>query len=287
MTELPDSLVRFDRLLERAVERDLRHRRRHDRRRLVLRVSAATAGAGAIAFGAASLLGEDAAVVGPSVVGRASAHERAAAVLSPARGSIVHELASYRHVAGDGSVSRWREETWRQTSPPYARRHVTTREGGVRVETATVGRRPARLYDAATGTLYTNPPSAGAALGTPMPATDGDPLRRQLLELLRSDDARDVTEATRGERRVVRFAFDDVGSGARWTYVVDARTYAPVVLTTSTADGARTTTRFDRYETLPGTERNQALLSLREQHPRAAIDATEAGYREAQARVYR
>jgi hypothetical protein len=285
MTELPDSLVRFDRLLERAIERDLRHHRRRDRRALALRVSAATALAGAIAFGAASVLDEDSPVLGTSVVGRAAAHERAAAVLSPARGSIVHELAVYRHEAPDGSVARWREETWRQTSPPYARRQVTTRDGGSRQETATVGRRATQLYDPATGTIYTNPPSSGPALGTPMPATEGDPLRTQLLELLRSDEARDATEKTRG----IRFQLDNVapdGSRIRWTYVVDARTYEPIVLTTATPDGARTTTRFERYDTLPGTERNEALLSLRAQHPGATVDRSEAGYAEAQARLY-
>jgi hypothetical protein len=289
MTELPDSLVRFDRLLERAVERDRRHSRRRARRRLALRLSAATAVAGTIAFGAASLLGDDDPVNLISIVSAASAHERAAAVLDPARGSIVHEVASYRSVGSDGSVSRWREETWRQTSPPYARRHVTTRDRGIRVETATVGRRPTRLYDAATDTIYTNPPSSGPALGTPMPATEGDPLRTQLIELLRSGGARDATETTRGQRRVIRFKFDNVwpdGSIVRWTYVVDAGTYEPILLTTSTADGARTTTRFERYETLAATEQSKALLDLRAQHPRATVDATETGYQEAQARVY-
>jgi hypothetical protein len=285
MTDLPDSLVHFDRLLERAVERDLRRHRLRARRRLVVRAVAATAAAGVIAFGAASLLGGQA----PTVVDRASAHERAAAVLSPARASIVHEVARYRHVTPDGTVDRWREETWRETSPPYGRRHVTTHGGGIRIETATVGRRATRLYDATTRTIYTNPPSSGAALGTPMPATEGDPLRAQLRELLRSDDARDVTETTRGGRRVVRFELDDAGPGGHaveWTYVVDADSYEPIALTTATPDGARTTTRFERYETLPATEESKALLSLRAQHPGATIDATEAGYREAQARVY-
>jgi len=289
MTELPDSLVRFDQLLERAIERDRRHRQRRARRRIAVRLSAATAVAGAIGFGGAYLLGDDTPVGGRSVVSVAAAHERAAAVLSPGRGSIVHEVASYRHVNPDGSVSRWRDETWRQTSRPYARRQITTRDGGIRVETETVGRRATRLYDAATDTIYTNPPSSGPALGTPMAASDGDPLRTQLLELLHSADARDVTETTRGQRRVIRLQFDNMwpdGSVVKWTYIVDAGTYEPILLATSTADGARTTTRFERYETRAATEQSMALLSLRAQHPRASVDATEAGYREAQARLY-
>ena len=289
MTELPDSLIRFDEQLERAIERDMRRRRRRAPRRLTLRLGAATAVAGAAAFGAASLLGDDARVGGTPVVAVASAHERAAAVLSPGRGSIVHEIATYRHVAPDGGVARWREETWRETSPPYARRRLTTRDGSIPTETVTVGSGLTRLYDAATETIYTNPPSGGPALGTPMPATEGDPLQAQLLELLRSDDARDATAATRGQRRVVRFRFDNAwpdGTVVRWTYVVDARTYAPILITTTAPDGARTTTRFERYETLAATQESEALLSLRDQHPSATVDATEAGYREAESRLY-
>jgi hypothetical protein len=108
------------------------------------------------------------------------------------------------------------------------------------------------------------------------------PLRTQLTELLRSEDARDATATTRRQRRVIRFELDNVwpdGSVVKWTY-------EPILLTTSTADGARATTRFERYETLAATEENKALLSLRAQHPDAAIDATEAGYQEAQARLY-
>jgi len=289
MTDLPDSLVRFDQLLERAIERDMRDRGRRARRRLALRVSAGTAIAAAIAFGTAWLLGDESRIAGPSVVGVASASERAAAVLSPAAGSLVHEVAIHRHLAPDGGVTRWRDETWRQTSPPYARRHVTTRDGGARIETATVGRRATQLYDAATATIYTNPPSSGPALGTPMPATDGDPLSSQLLELLRSEDAHDVTETTHGQRRVIRFRFDNAwpdGSVVRWRYVVDARTYEPILLSTSTADGAKTTTRFERYETLAATDEHKGLLDLRAQHAGAEIDDTEAGYQQAQARMY-
>lgn len=288
MSDLPDSLVRFDERLERAIERDTRRNRGRAPRRLALRLAATTAVAALTAFAAVSLLGDEGRVGGAPVLGVASAHERAAAVLSPDRGSVVHELAAYRHVAPDGRVAAWREETWRETSPPYARRQVTIRDGA-RVETATVGSGATRLYDAATDTIYTNPPSAAPSLGTPAPATEGDPLRAQLVELLRSDAGRDATTTTRDERRVIRFRFDNRwpdGSVVRWTYVVDARTYAPIVLTTATADGGRTTTRFERYETLSATGEDEALLSLRAQHPGAAVDRTEAGYAAAQARLY-
>jgi hypothetical protein len=284
MTELPDSLVRFERQLERAIERD---QRRHPRG-LALRFGAGLAVAATAAFGAASLLSDEAPVGGPPAVERAAPHERAAAVLSPARASIVHEVASHRHVSADGSVSRWRDETWRETTPPYARRQVTTRAGGSRAETATVGAGPTQLYDAATDTIYTNPPASGPALGTPEPAAEGDPLRAQLLELLRTRDPRDVSAARHRERRAIRFQLDQAapdGSAVRWTYLVNAETYEPILLTVGTTGGSLTTTRFDRYEALRATEATKRLLSLRAQHPGAKVDATEAGYRAALARL--
>jgi hypothetical protein len=222
-------------------------------------------------------------------VATATAAERAAAVLSASPGSIVHHVATYRQTVPDGSVSTWREETWRQTSRPYTRREVTTRAGGIRIETATVGERDAWLYDAATDTIYTNAPDGGPALGTPMPAADGDPLREQMVELLRSRDARAVSRSTAGGREVIRFAYEDAlpdGQAVAWTYVVDAGTYEPIRLTSASPDGSRVTTLFRTYEALDATAETRALLSLRAQHPGAVVDRTEAGYQAAQDRMY-
>jgi hypothetical protein len=251
-------------------------------------VTAATGIALAAALGLAALPGEKAAIAPPGVA-TASAAERAAAVLNPAPGSIVHEIASYRQ-SGPGGVSTWREETWRQTSRPFARRAITTRHGRPGIETSTVGDRPTQLYERARNTIYTNPPDAGPALGTPMPATDGDPLAQQMAQLLRSGHARAVTRSTAGGRAVIRFAYIDAvpgGGAVKWSYVVDADSYRPVRLTATSADGSRVETRFDTYQTLEPTEANQGLLSLSAQHPGAAVDATEAGYAAAQARLDR
>jgi hypothetical protein len=284
-TPLPDSLVRFGEQLERAIERE-RGLGRHGRR-IAIRVTAATIVAVAAGLVVGSLP-HDKTAVGPSGVATASAAERAAAVLSAAPGSIVHEIASYRQ-AGPGGVSRWREETWRQTSRPYARRELTTRAGSVRIETATLGDGPAQLYDPATNTIYTNPPDSGPALGTPMPATDGDPLAEQMARILRSGEAHAVSRSSAGGRAVIRFAYTNPlpqGGAVKWNYVVDADSYRPLRLTATSPDGSRTETRFDAYQALDPNETTNALLSLTAQHPDATHDGTQAGYAAAEARLY-
>jgi hypothetical protein len=282
-TPLPHSLLRFGEQLERSIERDLAAGARR-RRRIAIRLSAATAAGAAIAAGVVSLPVADTTIAPPGGhLATASAAERAAAVLSPPGRSIVHTVASYRAVAPDGTLSTWREETWRQTVRPYARREVTTR-GGVRIETASVGDRPAALYDARTNTVYTNPPAGGPALGTPMPARDGDPLAAEMAQLLRSSDPRSVSRSG----GAIRFASDNRwpdGEVVRWTYVVDAKTFRPLRLTTASPGGTRVTTRFATYETLGATARTDALLDLRAQHPGASVDRSAAAYAAAQARL--
>ncbi len=278
-TPLPDSLTRYGELLERAVDRD---RLASGRRRRHVRAAAISAATVAVVLGAISLPGGGSNVVPPRMP-TASAAERAATVLLAPAGSIVHEEASHRHVAADGSVQTWRVETWRDTSKPYARREISTR-GDVRIETATVGDEPAQLYDPATNTIYTNPRAGGPALGTPMPATDGDPLRAQMANLLRSRDA----HAVRRSGSLIRFAYTNPlpdGGAVEWTYVVDAKSYRPLRLTAADPDGSRTTTRFRAYDALAATAETKALLDLRAQHPDATVDRTEAGYAAAQARI--
>jgi hypothetical protein len=284
-TPLPDSLVRFGEQLERAIERE-RRLGRHGRR-IAFRVIAATTVAVAAGLGVTALP-DDKTVVAPPGVATASAAERAAAVLSAAPGSIVHEIASYRQT-GPGGVSSWREETWRQTSSPYARRELTTPPTPVRNETATAGDRPAQLYEPATDSIYTNPPETAPALGTPMPATDGDPLAEQMAHFLRSGDAHAVSRSSADGRAVIRFAYTNPlpeGGAVKWSYVVDADSYRPLRLTATSPDGSRVETDFDAYQALEPTETTKALLSLNAQHPDATVDRTEAGYMAAQARLY-
>jgi len=284
VTRLPDSLIGFGRELERAIARDLRAERSARRRRTTARVAAALAAAGAIGAAVVSLPDHDAPIVG-TIVDRASASERAAAELIHAPGSLVHEVAVHRSVGSDGRVTGWRDESWRETSPPYRRREVRTRADGTRIETAAVGSAPTQLYDAATDTIYTNPPRSGPALGTPAPAGDGDPVRRQILRLLRSRDAGETSRLDVGGRDAIRFVFRQVTPGDHpptWTYIVDATTFTPIQLAIDGA-GARDTITFETYDTID--DYDERLLSLRAAHPDATVDATEAGYEAARARV--
>jgi hypothetical protein len=283
---LPDSLIRFRGDLERAIARDLIAERSARHRRTMARGAAALAAVAAIAFGVVALAPDDAPVVG-RIVDSASASQRAAAVLSAAAGSLVHEVAVHRRARSDGSMSTWREESWRETSAPHRRRHVTTRADGTRIETATVGSEAAQLYDAARDTIYTNPPRSGAALGTPAPAGDGDPLRAQILQLLRSRDAREISRQQVRGRDAIRFVYRNAapgGSVVTWTYAVDATDFTPIEVTTAVAGEPRDTITFETYESTHGYD--ERLLSLRAAHPDADVDATEAGYEAARARLY-
>jgi hypothetical protein len=288
VTNLPDSLVRFGGELEGAIARELRAERSSRRRRTATRVAVAMTAAGAIGLGVVALPGGDGPVAG-RVVDLASASERAAAVLTPASGSIVHEVAVHRELGPDGSVSRWREETWRETSPPYRRREVTTREDGSRVETAATGSAAADLYDPARDTIYTTPPASGPALGTPVQAAEGDPLQTQIADLLRSPGASEPTRVTVDGRDAIRFAFRNRtpdGAVVAWTYVVDASSFRPLRIQIQDPGGSRAQIRFATYGVTKEQDGDRQLLDLRGAHPSATVDATTAGYAAARARLY-
>jgi hypothetical protein len=288
VTTLPDSLVRFGGELERAIARELGAERLARRRRTATRFGIALAAAGAIGLGVVSLPSDEGPVSG-RVVDLASASERAAAVLVPASGSIVHEVAVHRQLHSDGTVSHWREESWRETSPPYRRRQVTTRSDGTWVETAAIGSEAAHLYDPASDTIYTTPPDSGPALGTPAPAVEGDPLQAQIVELLRSPGARELTRRKVDGHDSIRFVFRNrtpEGGFVVWTYLIDASSFRPLRMVVEAPGGSRSTIRFEMYEVTKEHDDGQRLLSLRAAHPSASVDATEAGYEAARARLY-
>jgi hypothetical protein len=84
-----------------------------------------------------------------------------------------------------------------------------------------------------------NPPDTGPALGMPMPANpDGDPLSEQMALLLRSGAARSIRRGA----GAISFAYDN--GGDHRTYVVDAESYRPLRLTSTSPGGARLTARF-------------------------------------------
>jgi hypothetical protein len=288
VTNLPDSLVRFGGELEGAIARDLRAGRASRRRRAATRLAVAATAAGAIGIGVVALPGGDGS--GPGrVVDLASASERAAAVLTPAPGSIVHEVAVHRELGPDDTVSQWREETWRETSPPYRRREVTTRADGSRVETAAIGSEAAALYDPARDTIYTTPPPSGPALGTPVQAAEGDPLQTQIAHLLRAPGASEPTRVTVDGRDSIRFAFRDRTPDrafVAWTYVVDASSLRPLRIQIQDPGGSRAQIRFTTYGVSKEQDGDRQLLDLRGAHPGATVDATAAGYAAARARLY-
>jgi hypothetical protein len=248
---LPPSLVHFERQLEHAID-DRRSRRR---RGLALRATAAAAAAAAIALGVLSALPGNDGLPGPEP----SAAARAAAVLSPSDGAILHTvvLTTLKHL--DGSVDRGRTETWQQTSPPYDKREKSERElasadGAV------------QYYNPRTNTIHTTAPNV-APERAPRPGTGGGDLREDMLGLLRSSDAREEGRITVEGRPAIRI----VSTEWKETLVIDAVTAEPIEYRITSDEGVRVTNRFQTYELLADTDANRRLVSLRAQHPDATV----------------
>jgi hypothetical protein len=255
MNELPTSLVRFERQLERAIRLDRGRRRR----RVAFRLAAVGVGALAIALGALSVLPGD----GP---GRSTV-ARAATALSPPGGKILHTVILTTENWPDGEVIASRSETWQQTSPPYD--HRTVMGGRRQRELAMRDGRP-ESYDARTNTIYIVVP------GTKLPPLErpvGSPEDRLLDDLrtfLRSGLAREDGRVNVRGRTAIRIV--SVGSGSSLKRIlVDAETYRPIESFSVSDEGVRVTSRYETYEELPATEANLALLSLRRQHRDAAV----------------
>lgn len=113
------------------------------------------------------------------------------------------------------------------------------------------------------------------------PAPVEEPFREEILRLLNSGRAVPAGPASVDGRKAIRIVSADGHS----TYVVDARTYAPIEWTTN-GDGASVTLRFPVYEELPVTRATRALLSLEAQHPTARINRSDRDYEAAQARLF-
>jgi hypothetical protein len=296
VNSLPTTLIEFRRDLEAAVARDLARRRRV--RPLAVR-GAVVLGAAACAVTAASSVGFFG-QGGPSIV------ERASAALALHDGSILHVTVAGRQNNGDGTVSTWRDESWQSTSEPYERRQLEHVGADPTTETSAAGDSQA-LYDAATNTVYVRtdpptPPAVGKGLrwktstgkvhrvvvttGRPAPPKPQDdpieePFRREVLELLRSGNARELGPVTLGGRPAIRIA----GNDGNATYFVDAKTYDPIEFRT-VGDGGSTSLRFVVYETLPLTASTRALLSVEAQHPKAKLTHDPVAYQAAQSRLF-
>jgi hypothetical protein len=229
--------------------------------RLALRLAVAGVAAAAVAFGVLSLLPGS----GPSPVARA------AAVLEPSRGTILHWVAVETRVNPDATRSTGRTESWRLQSPPFDERSVTAGR-----ETATTDGRP-QAYLPSENTLHVLPPETELPPSSGSPGT-GDRALDGIRGYLSSGQAREAGTVTVDDRRAVRIVV--TGSRPKSTYLVDATTYEPIELRGVADDGTIVTTRFETYELLPATTANRALLSLRKQHPGATVvrDVTVEGF---------
>jgi hypothetical protein len=253
---LPPSLVRYESQLEDAISR---HRRRRPRR-LALRVAASGMAAAAVALGLLSVLPGDGVLpgTGPSAVARA------AALLAPSDGTILHTVVLTTLTYRDGSTSTERSETWQQSSAPYDHRTVSG-SGNARRETAMVAGSP-QAYVALTNTVYTVVP--GTKLPPPRPSSEGGQgLVDRLRVLLASGGAREDGRVTVAGRDAVRIVLSPNG-----TLVVDAETYEPIEWSAVSDEGITETNRVETYERLPATEAALAGLDLRTRYPDAAVE---------------
>jgi hypothetical protein len=107
-----------------------------------------------------------------------------------------------------------------------------------------------------------------------------EPFRQEILRLLQSGAVADGGVLV-GGREALRIVSRD----GRTTYLVDARTYAPIELRTK-GNGGEVTLTFRAYEELPLTAANRTLLSLTAQHPTADVNRDPADYRDAEGRLF-
>jgi hypothetical protein len=296
VNSLPNTLIDFRRQLEDAITQDLGRRPRA--RSLLVRSAVVLAAAGSVVAWASIAGVFDGPA--PTVV------ERASAALTVKEGTILHVTIVGRQNNGDGTQATWRDESWQSTSAPYERRQVEQVSDDPIAETSSVGDAEA-LYDAKTHTVYLrNEPAALPASGKVLrwkngeekpqrvivsggrpapPKTQNDPMeepfRREVLELLRSGDAREMGRVTLAGRQAIRI----VGNGGNATYFVDPKSYNPIEFRT-VGNGGSTSLRFVVYETLPLSTANRALLDVRAQHPGASVNDDPAAFQAAQSRLF-
>jgi hypothetical protein len=192
---------------------------------------------------------------------------RAATALSPPGGKILHTVILTTEKWPDGEVIASRSETWQQTSRPYDHRTVI---GGQRQRELAMRNGSPESYDAGTNTIYIVVPGTKLPpLRRPVGAFE-DRLIDDLRSFLRSGLAREDGRVTVRGRAAIRIV--SVGSGSSLKRIlVDAETYLPIESFSVSDDGIRVASRYETYEELAASEANLALLSMRRQHPDAAV----------------
>ena len=275
MNPLPPSLDRFEHELGAAIGR-----RSHRRPvRLAVRTAIATAAVAAIALGTLSVVsGHD-----PSAVARA------AAVLTPPGGSIMHVVLVTTDTTSDGKTSSVRSESWERVGPDNAVREIRTLAGRS-YEIATVGGET-QLYDPAANTIYVSGAGSlkeaelqaakhvqarqapamdavkaakAAAEGTPnRGAAVTDRFSTKIAALLGDGRAHEDGHVTFDGRDAIRIVAPEGMS-----LLVDASTYEPIEWR-NTQDGLVRVTHFSTFERIAASD---SVLSLTAQHPGATVD---------------
>jgi hypothetical protein len=260
VNDLPVSLRRYGRQLERAVAADLARRRRRSRAGLV--------GAALVVVALVVALWPGG---GDRVVAPASAVERAAAALQSRAGTILHVHMLGRQFEDGRPDVRWEREAWLGTR---AARTVERPPVGPVAELEHV---PGwdRAWDARGGRVLEAPAAEGDS-----PSRYDDNFRAMALELLRTGAARVAGHESVGGRDALRIVGRD---GA--TYVVDARTYAPIEFRTR-GTGGGTVLRFVAYERLPLTDDSRRLLSISAAHGDAPVVRDRGALKALQARLF-
>ena len=146
-------------------------------------------------------------------------------------------------------------EWWQQTSPPYALR-LNKGAVGRQSEGANDGT-TSSWYDAGTNTIYQHPVSSAPSLIDPLSI---------VREQLASGSAQVAGTVTIDGRSLYKIELPNGVVG-----YFDRTDYRPVYVDNPQHDGSVVRTRVITYEELPITPENEQLLSITEQHPRAAV----------------
>jgi hypothetical protein len=226
--------------------------KRSRRPRLVLgaaAVAAGTLGAAVVALVATGGSG------GPSAANAAILAHAAHAITPPAN-IIVHVKETGALSDGTQVAAEW----WQETNAPYSIRLIKGPVGG-EVEVASDGTTSSQ-YDAGSNTIYRQPDSTSPTLVDPI-----ETVRAALAD----GSAQVAGTVTIDGRSLYRIELPDGVVG-----YFDKTDYRPAYLDNPQRDGSVVRTRVLAYEELSLTPGNARLLSLTDQHPRAAVATGQA-----------
>jgi hypothetical protein len=197
---------------------------------------------------------------------RLVAAARAATV--PAR-VVEHVVTTTQQIEGDRTVTS-RDEIWTASGEPLGYREIVDNPvyGGIIERADAPG--VSSTFDAASGVIYerTLPPDF-INLDPTRPSEDLVMVRRALTY----SGARDKGPVIYEGRTLQRFDFGSRESnGQRCSYYATREEYVPVAVDCVNLVGSPWVRAHIAYEFLERSEANDALLSIRAQHPGAAVD---------------